>query len=75
MDSNSDFTGTHRILLPSGYMDSIEFAVDLHRDQIARVAANLDIKSLELTFAQKLIRYGLAILTVWLVPVAWITCI
>ena len=42
MDAKPAYTGTHKVVLPAGYLNSIEAAVELHAEQIASVAANLD---------------------------------
>ena len=74
MDKQSEFTGTHRIVLPSGYMDSIEFAVDLYKDQLAEVAANLEVDSLRVSATRRFFRYSVLGLAVWLLPASWMTC-
>ena len=75
MESNSEFTGTHRIILPEGYMDSIEFAVELYQDQIADVAANLDVDNLEVSRTNKVLGFSVAAVAIWLLPASWMTCL
>ena len=75
MDKQAEFSGTHRIVLPSGYMDSIEFAVDLYKEQIADVAANLEVDSLRVSATHRFIRNSLLGLAVWLLPASWMTCL
>ena len=75
MDKQPEFTGTHRVVLPKGYMDTIEFAVDLYKDQISDVAANLEVEALEVSVAHRIFRNSMLGLAVWLLPASWTTCI
>ena len=74
-DKKAEFSGTHRVVLPSGYMDSIDFAVNLYREQLSAVATNLEVQSLKLSTTQKIFRYSLIGLIVWLAPASWMICI
>jgi len=74
MQTTPEYTGINKVVLPSGYLDSIEAACDFYQDEIAAVAANLDYPGLRLTRIQKALRQILAGLAVWLLPVCWLTC-
>lgn len=76
MASNPDYSGTHLVLLPSDFMDSIDVAVELNEDAIEAVAANLDeVDGITLKPTQRLLRSGLAGLAIWLVPTIWMICL
>ncbi len=74
MDGKSDYTGTHKVILPADYMNSIEAVCELHSDQLSAVAMNLDCPGLRLSVAQKLLRLTFAGLCIWLIPGIWLTC-
>jgi len=75
MDVKPDYTGTHKVVLPIGYMNSIEAVFELYEDEIAAVAANLDCPGLRLSKTQRLLRFTVAGLGIWLIPVIWLTCL
>ncbi|MFW2403691.1 MAG: hypothetical protein ACN4GT_02915 [Gammaproteobacteria bacterium] len=68
MQANTEYTGTHKVVLPLDYMNSVEAACDLHEEHIVDVGTNLDIPGLSLSWAQRLRRFTLACLFVWLIP-------
>ena len=74
MDRNSEYTGTHKVVLPSGYMNSVEAVFELYDEQLAAVGNDLNCPGLNLTTAQKIIRSGMATLGIWLIQAIWITC-
>jgi hypothetical protein len=75
MDAEPAYTGTHKVVLPADYLNSIEAAIDLHAEQIASVAVNLDCAGLQISASQRAFRRGLLGLAIWLAPVGWITCL
>ena len=76
MESNTEYTGSHVVLLPANYLDSIDAAVELNEEAIDAVAANLDdVQGVTLRPAQRLMRSGLAALAIWLAPAGWMTCL
>jgi hypothetical protein len=75
MGTGSEYTGTHQVILPSGYLDTIDAAIDLYEDEIMAVAANLKVEGLELSIFQRLVRSMLSGLAIWLAPAGWMICI
>jgi hypothetical protein len=74
MDTRQDFTGSHMVVLPVDYLNSVEAACELHEDTVAAVAANLNIPGLQPSAAQRLFRFAIAVLGAWLIPAMWLTC-
>jgi len=69
MDSEAEYTGTHKVILPPDYMNSVEAVCDLYEDRIDEAGMNLDnIPGLRLTWSQRLFRLGLLALALWLLP-------
>jgi len=69
MVSNEDYTGTHKVVLPADYMNSVEAVCDLYEDRIDEAGMNLDnIPGLRLSWSQRLFRLGLLALVLWLLP-------
>jgi len=75
MDANTDYTGTHKVVLPADYMNSIEAVCELYEDRIDAVGTNLDIPGLQLTLRQRLLRIAVVALIMWLIPAIWLTCL
>jgi hypothetical protein len=75
MAASAQYTGTHKVVLPTDFMNSIDVAVDLYEDDIAAVAANLNVSGLNATVGRGVIRVASAGLIIWLLPVGWSTCI
>jgi len=74
MNTKPDYTGTHKVVLPVDYMNSIDAVCELYEDRIAAVGTNLDIPGLRLTVTQRLVRITVVALIVWLIPAIWLTC-
>jgi hypothetical protein len=75
MVASADYTGTHKVVLPADFLNSIDAAVDLYEDDIAAVAANLNVSGFKATVGRGVIRVASAGLIIWLLPVSWSTCI
>lgn len=75
MGASSQFTGTHKVILPADYLNSIDAAVDIYADEIGAVAANLNVSGMRLTAWQYTKRFAVVILAAWLLPVVWTICI
>lgn len=71
MSASADYTGTHKVVLPLNYMDSVEAVCDLHEDRIAEAALSLDIPELRTTMFQRLVRFAFVAALLWLIPVNW----
>lgn len=74
MDAKHEFTGTHKVILPADFMNSIEAVCEVHEEHIASVGTNLDIPGLRLTWKQRLLRLTVAGLVIFLIPTIWLTC-
>jgi hypothetical protein len=75
MTASADYTGTHKVVLPPDFLNSIDAAVDLYEDDIAAVAANLNVSGLKSVAARGVIRLIWTGLLIWLLSVGWSTCI
>lgn len=72
MASNADYTGTHKVVLPADYMNSVEAVCELYEERIDEVGTNLDnIPGLRLTWSQRLFRFSVLALVLWLLPMIW----
>ena len=74
MAADTDYTGTHQVFLPKDYLNSVDAAIGLYQEDIAAVAANLDVEGLKTSPTRRLIRGSLAGCALWLAPAIWITC-
>lgn len=74
MDATREFTGTHKVVLPADFMNSIEAVCELHEEHISAVGTNLDIPGLQLSSTQRALRLALAGLAIFLIPTIWLTC-
>jgi hypothetical protein len=75
MTASTDYTGTHKVVLPPDFMNSIDAAVDLYEDDIAAVAANLSVSGLKSDVGRGAIRIVSVGVFLWFLPVGWSTCI
>lgn len=75
MTASVDFTGTHKVVLPRDFLNSIDAAVDLYEDDIAAVAANLNVSGFRSHVGRGVLRIAFMGLIIWLLSVAWSTCI
>ncbi|MGI9343578.1 MAG: hypothetical protein ACR2QV_12070 [Gammaproteobacteria bacterium] len=72
MASNEDYTGTHKVVLPADYMNSVEAVCDLYEDRIDEAGMSLDnIPGLRLSWSQRLFRFGVFAAVLWLLPMIW----
>jgi hypothetical protein len=75
MNAKTAYTGTHKVVLPVDYLNSIESAIELHAERIASVAVNLDFPGTQNSAFQRVFRCGILSIAVWLVPVGWMICL
>ena len=75
MNVQAEYTGTHKVILPPDYMNSVEAVCDLHEEAIADAALSLDIPGLRTTRKRRVLRISLVALAVWLAPAFWLTCL
>lgn len=69
--SAQEYTGTHKVVLPPDFMNSIEAVCEVHDEHISAVGTNLEIPGLRLTWTQRLVRFAIACFFIFLVPVIW----
>ena len=75
MNAKPAYTGTHKVVLPADYLNSIESAVEMHADRIASVALNLDFPGSQHGAPQRALRWGILAIAIWIAPVGWVTCL
>lgn len=75
MKANPDYTGTHKVVLPADFMNSLEAVCEVHEEHIVAVGANLDIPGMQVSPTQKFVRFAVAVVGIWLIPVVWLTCL
>ncbi len=75
MRVDDDFDGDQCVVLPSNYMASVDAAVELYDDAIARSSTGFSVSGLEYGAGRLLFRITLATLFFWLLPSIWIHCI
>jgi len=68
MHADTEYTGTHKVVLPPDFMNSIEAVCDLHEDHLNEVGTSLEIPGLRLSWTQRLWRFTLFGVAVWLLP-------
>ena len=75
MSQEAEFKGNKFVVLPKDYLNSVESAVEMHAEQIAAVAANLDVRDINVGLGRRLLRLGVLGTALWLVPVIWMICV
>ncbi|MBT8444925.1 MAG: hypothetical protein HKN81_11295 [Gammaproteobacteria bacterium] len=68
MSVEAEYTGTHKVVLPLDYMNSVEAVCDLHEESIAEAALSLDIPELRTSVLQRLLKFSIAGALLWLIP-------
>ena len=74
MDDQKEFTGTHAVVLPKDYLQSLEAATELYEDQLASQPGDLTVESLRPDRPWHLFGSLILGLLAWLAPVYWMTC-
>jgi len=75
MSEEVEFKGNKFVVLPKDFLNSVEAAVEMHADQISAVAANLNVRDINVGFGRRLIRLSVFGALLWLVPVVWMSCV
>ena len=75
MNTNQEYTGKHKVILPVGFMNSIEAVCELHEEEMAAIGSDLNCPGLRLSLMQKLTRRTVVGLCIWLIPAIWLTCL
>jgi hypothetical protein len=75
MGVEDEFDGDQCVVLPANYMASVDAAVELYDDDIAKKSTNFNVSGLEYGVGRLLFRIGLLAGLLWLVPSIWALCI
>lgn len=75
MRAEDDFDGGQCVVLPTNYMASVDAAVELYDEDIARASKNMTVSGLEYGLGRILFRVGVAAVLLWLLPSLWMLCV
>ncbi len=75
MRAEEDFDGDQCVVLPPNYMASVDAAVEIYDEDIARASANMRVSGLEYGLGRIVFRIALAALLFWLLPSLWMLCV
>ena len=75
MRADDEFDGDKCIVLPANYMASVDAAVELYDEDIARSSTNFEVSGLQYGLGRLLFRLTLAALLFWLTPSVWMLCV
>ena len=70
----ADFTGTHAVILPKNYLQSLEAAAELYEDELAEATGDLTVENLRPDRSWHVFGNLILGLAAWLGPVYWMTC-
>jgi hypothetical protein len=74
MAVEQEFDGNQCIVLPANYMASVDAAVELYDDELAKVGSDLNVSGLSYGPGRLALRVGLAASLLWLLPSLWMLC-
>lgn len=74
MRVEQDYDGDQCVILPANYMASVDAAVELYDEDIAKNSTNFDVNGLEYGAGRLLFRLAVIALLFWLLPSVWILC-
>jgi len=75
MRAGDDFDGDKCVVLPANYLASVDAAVELYDEDIARASDNMRIRGLEYGLGRVLFRIILIAVLFWLLPSLWMLCV
>ena len=75
MQPEDDFDGDQCVVLPTNYMASVDAAVELYDEDIARASENMNVSGLEYGPGRVVFRITFAALLFWLLPSLWMLCV
>ena len=75
MQTEDDFDGDQCVVLPTNYMASVDAAVELYDEDIAKASKNMSISGLEYGLGRVVFRMAVAAALFWLLPSLWMLCI
>jgi hypothetical protein len=74
MRVDDDYDGDQCVILPANYMASVDAAVELYDEGIARNSTNFNVSGLQYGIGRLLFRTTLAAVLFWLLPSLWVLC-
>lgn len=75
MQVDDEFDGDQCVILPTNYMASVDAAVELYDEDIAKNSKNFNVRGLEYGAGRWLFRIALAAGLLWLLPSVWALCL
>ncbi len=75
MRAEDDFDGDQCVVLPSNYMASVDAAVELYDEDIARASESMSVSGLEYGLGRCVFRVTVAAILFWLLPSLWMLCV
>ena len=72
---DEEFDGDQCIILPTNYMASVDAAVELYDEDIAKSSTNFEVSGLQYGFGTLVFRLLVAAALFWLLPSIWIHCL
>ncbi len=75
MQTEDDFDGDQCVVLPTNYMASVDAAVELYDEDIARASENMNVSGLEYGLGRIVLRILTAAVLFWLLPSLWMLCV
>jgi len=72
MDAKTDYTGTHKVVLPTNFLNSVDAAVELYEDDIAGVAADLSVAGMPSRRRHRFLAFVFGLL-IALLPGDWLS--
>ena len=70
MAEKPDYTGTHKVVLPADFLNSIDAAVELYEEEIAMIAADLNVAGMRARSGHRVLAVTIGLL-IWLLPADW----
>lgn len=75
MGAKDDFDGDQCVVLPTNYMASVDAAVELYDEDIARAPRSMTVRGLEYGLGRILFRVATGAFLLWLLPSLWALCV
>lgn len=75
MRAEDDFDGDQCVVLPTNYMASVDAAVELYDEDIAKASKNMSISGLEYGLGRVVFRVTVIAVLFWLLPSLWMLCV
>ncbi len=70
-NADDEFDGDQCVVLPTNYMASVDAAVELYDDDIAKNSTNFSVRGLEYGLGRLLFRVAFIGGLLWLIPSIW----